>query len=71
MATLTYEEFLHKYILSVGNEEIQKIISEVDQSESEIFAQIIESIGKEFYQEYLRGKLDFIEDEDKPDNNNN
>lgn len=67
--TLTYEEFVNKYIIDIGAGDIRSILSESESSELEIMEQIFQGICQQFYQDYLLGILDFIDEEDKPNNN--
>lgn len=69
MATLSYNDFLQKYILSLGLNDIEKSIKEELGDDSDLFDTIMESVGETFYKDYLDGKLDYIEEEDKPNNN--
>lgn len=66
--TLTYEEFINKYIIEVGGAEIKSILSESESGELEIMEQIFDGVCKQFYEDYLAGNLDFIEEIDKPNN---
>ena len=73
MATLNYEEFLKKYVFDIGGAQMKEVIqSQVGDNadDLEIIDMIMESVGQSFYQDYLEGKLEYIEEEDKPDNNN-
>lgn len=70
MSTLSYDAFLEKYILNLGVKDIEKSIKEELGDDSDLFDIIMESVGETFYKDYLDGKLDYIEEMDKPDNNN-
>ena len=69
--TLTYDEFVKKYINDVGGDEIKGILGESESVELEIMEEIYKGICDQFYLDYLSGTLDFIDEEDKPENNTN
>jgi hypothetical protein len=71
MATLNYEDFLKKYVLDSGINQVKESLLNNDGIEDlSFFDMIIESVGESIYKDYLEGKLTYIQEEDKPDNNN-
>lgn len=70
MGKLEYKDFVKKYILEVGGDEVKNILTEVDQKDLDLFEHIFENICQSFYQDYLDGKLNFIDEQDKIENNN-
>jgi hypothetical protein len=65
---LSYEEFVKKYIMEVGGDEIKSILSEVENSELDIFEQVFEMVCQEYYKEYLNGTLDYLDKNEDLDN---
>ena len=67
MAQLSFEDFAKKYILDLTGDNLSESIrTESEQNDLQIFNEILTSVAKSMYEEYLEGKLDFIDDEDKP-----
>jgi hypothetical protein len=69
MSKLSYEEFVKKYIYeSTGGTILESLKNEMGVHDMEIFEMIVESVAQSYYQDYLDGKLDKIDDNE--DNNN-
>lgn len=67
MAKLTFEQFVKKYIIEVTGEDLPKVLEgELGQDDLPIIESILNTISQDFYQDYLNGKLDFIDKEDDP-----
>lgn len=70
MGKLSYEEFTKKYVLDIGGNDLKNSLLSIDTNNLDIFDEIFDNFCKNFYEDYLNGKLSFIEESDKIENNN-
>lgn len=71
MSKLSYEEFVKKYIYgSTGGQILESLKNEMGVDDMEIFEMIVESVSQSYYQDYLDGKLDKLDDNENNNNQN-